>query len=117
MSPPGAVDFLFVDVDDVLHQQVSLKAVDAVAVQNHFLSAGRTAETAAVHQHGGPSVEQRWLHTGSKKPKCQLNPERHRDAQTGLQTAKVEPPITQHLLLECQRHTTQPEHTKSKRQK
>lgn len=61
VSPPGVADFLFVGVDDVLHQQVPLKAVDAVAVQHHIVSAGRAAETAAVHQHGGPSMEQRRL--------------------------------------------------------
>lgn len=51
-------DFLFVGVDDVFHQEVSLKAVDAVAIQHHFLSAGRTAEAAAIHRHGGPGLEQ-----------------------------------------------------------
>ncbi|KAA8582354.1 hypothetical protein FQN60_009094, partial [Etheostoma spectabile] len=36
------------DVDDVLHQQVPRQTVDAVAVQHHFMSAGRTEETPAV---------------------------------------------------------------------
>lgn len=54
-------DFLLVDVDDVLHQQVPLEAVDSVAIQHHLVSAGRTAETPAVHQHGGASLEQRRL--------------------------------------------------------
>lgn len=74
MSPGGVVvvaDFLFVDVDDVLHQQVSLQAVDAVAVQHHFMSAGRAAETAAVHHHGGASLEQGGLHT--KKHDVNIN--------------------------------------------
>lgn len=64
-SPCGIVvvaDFLLVDIDDVLHQQVSLQAVDAVAIQHHFMSAGRTPETTAVHQHGGASLEQGGLH-------------------------------------------------------
>lgn len=54
-------DFLLVDVDDVLHQQVPLEAVDSVAIQHHLVSAGRTAETPAVHEHGGASLEQRRL--------------------------------------------------------
>ena len=65
LSPGGVAgavaDFLFVDVDDVLHQQVPLEAVDAVAIQDDFLSAGRAAEAAAVHRHGGSSLEQRGL--------------------------------------------------------
>lgn len=52
------VDFLFVDVDDVLHQQVPLQAVDTVAIQHHLVSAGRATETTAVHHHGGACLEQ-----------------------------------------------------------
>lgn len=72
-SPPGClVEFLFVDVNDVLHQQVSLQAVDAVAIQHHVVSAGRTPETPAVYKHGGSSVEQRWLCIEKKKKNADL---------------------------------------------
>lgn len=51
-------DFLLVDVDDVLHQQVPGQAVHTVAIQDHLVPAGRAAEAAAVHQHGGAGLEQ-----------------------------------------------------------
>lgn len=59
-SPGGAVvaDFLFVNVDDVLHQQVAWQAVDAVAIQHHSLPAGRTAETDAACHRAGASLKQ-----------------------------------------------------------
>lgn len=66
LSSPCSVavvaDFLFVDVDDVLYQQVPLQAVDTVAIQHNFLSAGRTAEATTAHLHGGASLEQGGLH-------------------------------------------------------
>ena len=64
LSPPCyIVHFLFVDINDVLYQQVSLKAIDTMAIQHHLMSAGRTTETAAVHHHGSPSLKERWLNT------------------------------------------------------
>lgn len=63
LLPPGcSAAFLFVDVDDVFHQQVPLEAIDPMAIQHHLVPAGWAAETTAVHQHGGPRLEQRWLH-------------------------------------------------------
>lgn len=41
---PGGL--LLVDVNDVFHQQVPLKAVDPVSVQNHLMSTGRAAKPA-----------------------------------------------------------------------
>ncbi|KAG7265593.1 hypothetical protein CRUP_031265, partial [Coryphaenoides rupestris] len=43
----GALLLLLVDVDDVLHQEVALEPVHAVAVQHHLKTAGGAAEDAA----------------------------------------------------------------------
>lgn len=41
---PGGL--LLVDVNDIFHQQVPLKPVDPMSVQNHFVSAGWATESA-----------------------------------------------------------------------
>lgn len=60
-SPGGLL--LSVDVDDVLHQQVPLQPVDAVAVQHHLMATGRTAETAAAGGAAGLPQRVRCLDT------------------------------------------------------
>lgn len=42
-----------VQVDDVLHQEVPLQPVDAVAVQHHFVTAGGAPEAAPADHHPG----------------------------------------------------------------
>lgn len=53
---PGAP--LFIHVDDVLHQQVPLQSVNSVSVQDHLMSTGRAAETAAGRECGAASRRQ-----------------------------------------------------------
>ena len=78
----GGGELLFVDVDNVLHQQVALQAVHAVAVQHHFLSAGGTAEATAVDRHGGPSLVQGWLNMYHIEPHTHTHTHTHTDTQT-----------------------------------
>lgn len=47
-SPDVSAKLLIVDVNDVLHKLVPLQTIDPMAVQQHFLSAGRTAKVSAV---------------------------------------------------------------------
>lgn len=60
-SPNVIAEFLIVDVNDVLYKQVPLQTIDPMAVQHHFLFAGRTAEVTAIDRHGCASLEQRRL--------------------------------------------------------
>lgn len=60
-SPDVIAKFLIVDVNDALHKQVPRQTIDPMAIQHHFLSAGRTAEVSAVDSHGCASLEQRRL--------------------------------------------------------
>lgn len=53
---PGAA--LLVHVNDVLHQQVPLQAIDTVSVQNHLMSAGWAAETTAGRHSGATPCRQ-----------------------------------------------------------
>lgn len=58
MLPDG---FLLVDVDDVFHQQVPLKSIYTMSVQNHFMSTGRAAESAPWCHSGASSCGQVWV--------------------------------------------------------
>lgn len=49
---PGGL--LLVDVNDIFHQQVPLKSIYPMSVQNHFMSTGWAAESAP-RCHGGAS--------------------------------------------------------------
>ena len=40
------VGFLLVDVNDIFHQQVPLKSIYPMSVQNHFVPTGWAAESA-----------------------------------------------------------------------
>lgn len=65
---PGGL--LLVDVNNILHQQVSLKPVYPMSVQNHFVSAGWAAESAPRGHSGASSCGQvrvRGLFLPSKK--------------------------------------------------
>lgn len=48
----AAAASLLVHVDDIFHQQVALQAVHSVTIQNHLMSAGRTAETTTGRHRG-----------------------------------------------------------------
>lgn len=50
-SPGGLL--LSVDVDNVLHQQVPLEAIDSMAVQHHLMAARRTAKATATGRRTG----------------------------------------------------------------
>ena len=56
---PGGL--LLVDVNDVFHQQVPLKPIDPVSVQNHFVSTGWAAEPAPRGHGGASSCGQVWV--------------------------------------------------------
>lgn len=57
VSPGGLL--LSVDVNDVLHQQVSLQAVHSMAVQDHLVAAGRAAEAATARSDAGGAARLR----------------------------------------------------------
>lgn len=47
---------LLVNVNDVLHQQVSLQAIDSVTVKDHLVPAGRAAKAPSCGQGCGAAV-------------------------------------------------------------
>lgn len=42
-----------IDVDNVLHQQVPLEAIDSMAVQHHLMAARRTAKATTTGRRTG----------------------------------------------------------------
>lgn len=51
---------MFVNVDDVLHQEVPLQAIDTMSVQDDLVPARRAAKTApGGHGGGAPGLPQR----------------------------------------------------------